>query len=589
MNGSETRKWLRPLIAPLSGTFWEVLTTSFFINIFALAAPIFTMQVYDRVVFHSGMSTLQGLVVGMVVLLLFEFILKSVRSKTMQTVALRIDVDVGRRLFRKIMALPMRTLENRPAPAWQQLFRDVDTVRNTLSGSSAMLVVDLPFAFLFLGLVFIIAPPLGWVLLLAMIFFSILAWRAAQSVSSASEEEKKAIQGRDALVGEAIIGRSTVKALALDHAVQPMWEQRTAAAIEESIQRGNRTDRFVNMGAGFSTFITVAMTTVGAIAVMNQELTIGALIAANMLSGKLLGPMNQLVSQWRNFSSFRQSVERLGQIFSSEEDIQRSAISLSRPKGQITLEKVTYAYGDPTYPAVNDVSLTLSPGGMTAILGRNGSGKTTLVKLILGLYRPTNGRVLLDMADISQFTRRELATWVGYVPQETILFNGSIRENIAFGSPHANDEDIIRSATQAGVHTMILDLPEGYGTSVGEAGMRMSGGMRQRIAIARALVGDPAVLLLDEPSGSLDRQAEEDLKNTLNELAATRTIVAVTHSPVFLSACRDVVVLDKGKLAANGPAKDILPRLMGTPVPAPASAPAPAPAPAPVAAPSAAP
>lgn len=335
MENSLLRDWLKPLIKPLKRTFKEVLATSLFINLMALAAPVFVLQVYDRVVFHAGISTLHGLVIGMIIIVSFEFILKQTRSKTMQIVALRLDVEIGRRLFSKIMAVPMRTLETRPAAGWQTLFRDVDVVRNTLSGASAILVADLPFAILFLGLVFIIAPPVAWVLVVALVLFMVLAWRAATSVSDATEEEKKAIQSRDSLVAETIMGRSTVKALALDHAVQPLWEERTAAAIDESIQRGQRTDRFVNMGASFTMMTTVSMTTVGAVAIINQELTMGALIASNMLSGRLLGPMNQLVSQWKNFSNFKQSVERLGLLFANEEDNLTSAIEMKDRKSVV--------------------------------------------------------------------------------------------------------------------------------------------------------------------------------------------------------------------------------------------------------------
>ena len=229
----------------------------------------------DRVVFHAGMTTLQGLVIGMVIVIAFDFVLRQTRSKVMQSVALRLDVAVGRQLFEKIMALPLRSLESRPASYWQLLFRDVEAVRNTLSGASAILCADLPFAILFLTVVFLIAWPVAWVLVIVFVIFLVLAWRSGQVVSAAAEEEKTKIISRDGLISEMIMGRSTVKALAMTDHLRPLWEDRQAEAIAQSLVRGTKTDSFVNAGHGLTMFTTVAMTTVGAVAIMNQELTIG--------------------------------------------------------------------------------------------------------------------------------------------------------------------------------------------------------------------------------------------------------------------------------------------------------------------------
>ncbi|KJS34765.1 MAG: ABC transporter ATPase [Rhodospirillaceae bacterium BRH_c57] len=550
--------WLRPVLQPLKPLFREVLAISLFVNIMALAAPVFVLQVYDRVVFHAGLSTLEGLVIGMVLVLIFDFILRQTRSKAMQSVSLRIDVQVGRKLFDKVMALPLRTLEARPASYWQMLFRDLDTVRNTLAGSTAILVSDLPFVVLFLGLVFIIAQPIAWVLLLALVLFLILAVLSGRSVAAAAGRERKTQQGRDALLAETIMARTTIKALALEDHLRPLWEDRQAATIERSMERGTQADRFVNLGQMMTVGTTVAMTAVGAIAIINQDMTMGGLIAANMLSGRLLGPLNQLVGGWRTFAGFRQSIARLDGLFALGEDRTESKIALARPEGRLRAESLTFRYRTDAAPVIDGISLDILPGGVTAIMGANGSGKSTLLKLLLGLYRPSEGRVLIDGADVAQFTRRELATWMGYVPQESVLFDGTIRDNLAQGMPGATDDDVLRAATLAGVHSFVVDLPDGYATPVGEAGAIMSGGMRQRIAIARALIGDPPVLLMDEPSGSLDRHAEQQLRDTLAALAKDRTIVIVSHSPVLLQGCRTILVLDRGRIAVGGPAADVL-------------------------------
>ena len=563
MSKPSPRAWLREVLQPLKPAFREVLVMALFVNILALAVPVFVLQVYDRVVFHAGLSTLQGLVIGMAAVLVFDYVLRQARARVMQTVALRIDVVVGRRLFDKLMSLPLQVLESRPAAYWQALFRDVDVVRNTVSGASALLIADLPFAVLFLGLTFVIAAPIAWVLLVILPLFLFVAWRSGNTMATANRAERESALARDGLIAEMIAGRTTIKALALDRAMRPYWEERHADNIERAAVRGAKADGYANLGTTLTMLTTVALTTVGAVAIINQQLTIGALIATNMLSGRLLGPFNQLVGTWRTYAGFRQAIERLGHVFNMASERQTGEIELQRPRGEITLEDVAFSYAESAKPVVDTVSVTFPAGGVHALIGRNGSGKSTLLKLAQGLYPPSKGRVLLDGADVAQFTRTELARWIGYVPQECVLFAGTLRDNIGHRKPEATDEEIIAAATTAGVHEFIIDLPDGYASEIGEAGQRLSAGQRQRIAIARALVGDPPVLLLDEPSSNLDRQAEQELRNTLAAIGKDRTVVVVTHSSILLSVCKDLVALDRGRIALAGPADEILPRLWG--------------------------
>jgi ATP-binding cassette subfamily C protein LapB len=352
--------------------------------------------------------------------------------------------------------------------------------------------------------------------------------------------------------------------LALDNAMRPLWEDRHADTIERAVVRGGKTDGFANLGTTLTMLTTVAMTSLGAVAVIHQQMTIGALIAANMLSGRLIAPLNQLVGTWRSYAGFKQSIGRLDALFNSPSDRPASGVILQRPKGEIVLEDVSFAYVKGTKPVIDGVQITFLAGGMHALIGRNGSGKSTLLKLIQGLYQPYEGRALLDGADIHQFGRSEIAGWMAYVPQECVLFSGTLRDNICHRKPDATDEDVIAAATVAGVHAFIIDLPNGYDTDIGEAGNRLSAGQRQRIAIARALIGDPPVLLLDEPSSNLDRQAEIELRNALVRLAKQRTVVIVTHSPILLSVCQDLVALDHGRVALSGPCDEILPKLFGS-------------------------
>ena len=536
---------------------------SLFVNLMALAVPVFVLQIYDRVVFHAGLNTLYGLVIGMAVVLVFDWILRQSRARILQTVAARADVEVGRRLFNKMMALPLPTLESRPAAFWHALFRDVDTVRNTVSGASAVLLCDLPFTILFLGLVFVIAEPIAWVLLVMLPIFVFVAWRSGSVMASASRSEQTTTLDRERLVAELVSGRTTVKALALEGAMRPLWEERHAATIERAVSRGARTDAYTNLATTLTMVTTVALTAVGAIAIINQQLTIGALIATNILASRLLGPLTQLVAQWRTYAACGDAARRLGEVFEMPDELRSSEMQIESLEGDLVVEGASFAYAPDARPAIDGVRHTFKAPGVHALIGRNGSGKTTLLKMLQGLYGPSEGRVLLGGADLSQFTRAQLARWIGYMPQECTLFAGTLRDNIAVRMPDASDEEVIAAATLAGAHTHILDLPDGYGTEVGEAGAKLSAGQRQRVAIARALIGNPSVVLMDEPSSNLDREAEHDLRTTLATLGKDKLVVVVTHSPILLGVCDTLVALDKGRIAIAGPSREILPRVLG--------------------------
>lgn len=552
------RAWLKDLLEPLRPLFKEVLAVSFFINVLAIVVPVFVLQVYDRVIFHAGISTLQGLVIGVAFVIAFDFVLRRARARMLQAVALKIDVEVSTRLVNKLLALPLRTLESRPGSYWHMLFRDADVVRNVFSGATAVLATDLIFAVMFLGIVAIIAWPVFWVLVVIFAMFVALAWHAGRFVDGAAEKEKQKTVSRDALISEIILGRTTVKALALGDRMKDDWERRQEDSIVEGLGRGQQNDMYMYAGQSLTLIATVAMTTIGALAILSQNLTMGGLIAANMLSNRLLGPMNQLVGTWRTYTAFKQATQRLVQVFGEAEDVQVSPIQMERPKGRIVVDDVTFRYVKEAAPALENIKLEIPAGGMTAIMGPNGGGKTTLAKVLMGLYRPDEGTVSIDGADLAQFARRDLARWIGYVPQECVLFAGTIRENIASVKPDATDEEIIQAANAARAHALIASLPKGYGTPVGEGGGQLPGGLRQRIAIARALLCDPPILVMDEPTASLDRAAEEELRASLMAMAKDKTIILVTHSPPMVHACSNVVIIEKGRIRTAGPTQKTL-------------------------------
>ena len=554
--------WLWQTIRPLTARFAELAGISLFVNLLALAVPVFVLQVYDRVVFFAGMSTLQGLVLGVTVAIAFDFVLRQARARILQRAALRIDAALGRRLFSKLSSLPLGALERQSAAQWQTLRRDVEFTRNALGGPPLLLCFDLPFVAIFVAVIAVIAAPVLPVLAIAIPAFLLLGVVSSRSLTRANRRELDSAIARDALLTEMVAGRTTLKALDMGRHLQRDLEGRHAAAIETALRRGTLTDGFTHMGLSLVLLTTVGMTTVGALAILEQQMTIGSLIAANMLAGRITQPLNQLVPSWRIWTSFLQARHRLNHLFAIADERPHTGLSFRRPAGLCTAEALCFRYGLEREPVIDGVAFTLT-SGLYGLVGRSGAGKSTLMKLLQGLYVPESGRVLLDGADLEQFSREDLACWIGYVPQETFLMSGTIRDTIARNDPEVPDEQIMRAAELAGAHEFVVDMAEGYATDIGEGGRRLSGGQRQRLAIARALQQDPPVLFLDEPTANLDRAAEEHLRGILSELAKDHTILIATHSPVLLSACAGVIVLERGRMLKAGPVREVVPELFG--------------------------
>jgi ATP-binding cassette subfamily C protein LapB len=552
--------WLTERLRPLKTHFYEVAALSLFINLLALAVPIFSLQVYDRVVAHQGVSTLVALLMGVLLALTFDFILRQTRSRMLQQVALHIDATLGRAIYDKFASLPLSVLETRSAHSWQQSFQEAQTIRTVLAGPTAVLATDLPFALVFLAVICVIATPVVWVLFLIIGAFLTLTWLSTKLMEVGTKREQKVTQAREQMLYEMMAGRATMKALRIDRALQPQWETQHVAQIMQSYERGGRSDACVAFGQTLAMLTTVSLVSVGALAIIEREMSMGALIATTMLSSKIIGPVNQLLMSWKHISGFRQSLDRLSQFFSLPSERELPTITRERPKGELVLEQVSFSYGDGK-PVVDALNFKIKPGEVIGILGKNGCGKSTLLKLLQGLYPPSEGRILLDGIDLAQFSRKELADWIGYVPQECFLFSGTVKENIAKSWPEADDAAILYAAKLAGAEEFINDLPQGFATDIGEAGGRLSGGQRQRLSIARALIKHPPVLVFDELTNHLDSAAEAAMAATVRSLAPHHTVIVATHSMPMLRACHKLVVMERGKIAVAGPTADVLKHL----------------------------
>ncbi len=553
--------WLHTLLLPLRPAYKQALMLAFLVNLIGLGSAVFTLQVYDRVVAHAGYSSLVALVVGMLIAIGIDHGLRSGRAMLLQRVGARIEVEIARRAAERLQALPTLILETRPPAYWQMIFRDVELVRSTCAGATALLLIDLPFLLLSLLLLALIALPVLPVAILSILAFVVLAWRSGQVTRNAAESEREKLVHRDVMIGEFSAARLMLKSIGAGATVSRRWENGYALWMDESLLRGRESDHYRDVAHAMTTLNTVVLTGFGALAILGNLMSMGALIAANILGGRLVGPLVQLVGHWRSFGQFQAAKKRLDDLFNAPLDRAETAVAMPRPQGVLKLENAGFRYPKCEHDQLQALTVQIGPFGLHAIVGANGSGKTTLLKMLRGLYPAMSGRVLLDGGDLAQFGQADLSRWIGYLPQQVQLISGSVRDNIALADPDATDEMIIRAAKLAGAHDFVTNLPDGYATEVGEGGGRFSGGERKRIAIAQVLLRDPPILLLDEPTADLDSQAEQAFLQHLRQLAVDHTVVVVTHSPPVLLQCNGVLVLERGKLVLGGPAGSVLPKL----------------------------
>ena len=358
------RPWLAQILQTVRPVFARILVVSAFVSLLAVAVPVFVLQVYDRVVMHAGIGTLYGLMIGAGVAIVFDFILRQFRARLLQRAALDIDIRLNRRIVDKLMSLPLRVLEARPVQSWEILFCDSNAVRDTWAGPTALAVADLPFAIVYLGVIYVIAAPVAWVVLLLIPVFVVISWLGARRQSERTRSERDAAMRRDGIVGELVAGRTTIKSLSLDTGFRDRWEAAHADTVEHGLARGRTGDNFVNAGLAVSVISTVVITGVGALAILDQQLTIGALIATNMLASRIILPFHQLVGTWRTAAMCRQAMDRLDAFFALPEERAESAVSFDTPRGEISFDGATFRYDVDSEPVIDNICLTLEAKGL---------------------------------------------------------------------------------------------------------------------------------------------------------------------------------------------------------------------------------
>jgi ATP-binding cassette, subfamily B, bacterial HlyB/CyaB len=532
----------------------EVLIASFFLQLFALVSPLFFQVVIDKVLVHRTLSTLDVLVIGLVGIGVFEAILGGLRTYLFAHSTNRIDVELGARLFRHLMALPIAYFEARRTGDSVARVRELENIRQFLTSSALTLVIDLLFCFVFLGVMFYYAPLLTWIVLGAFPFYIAISAGATPFFRRRLDEKFRRGAENQAFLVESVSGVETLKAMAVEPQIQRRWEEQLAGYVSASfkvVSLGNTASQAVQL---ISKLVTAATLYFGAKAVIEGSLTVGELVAFNMLAGRLTAPVLRLAQMWQDFHQARLSVQRLGDILNTapEPTFNPTRAALPAIRGDIVVEHVTFRYRINWPEVLSDVSFQVPAGQVVGIVGASGSGKSTLAKLIQRLYVPESGRVFVDGVDLAIVDTAWLRRQVGVVLQDNVLFNRSVRDNIALAEPAMPMERIIAAAQLAGAHEFILEMPEAYDTIIGERGSSLSGGQRQRIAIARALVTNPRILIFDEATSALDYQSERIIQANMRHIAEGRTVFIIAHRLSTVRHTDRILTIDRGRIVEDG-------------------------------------
>src|SRR6266545_2163730 len=511
--------WFLPALVRYRKFLGEVLLASFFLQLFALLVPLFTQVVIDKVLVHNGLTTLHVLAVGMLALTVFETVLGGLRAYVLYHTSSRIDVELGARLFRHLLALPLAYFEARRVGDTVARVRELESIRQFLTSSTVTLVVDVLFTGVFLAVMFFYSPLLTLIVL-----------------------------------GVSVNGIHTLKAMAVEPQMQRRWEEQLAGYVRASLRAVNLGNIAGQIGSFLNKLTMVGILWTGAYTVMRGDLTVGELIAFNMLAGRVTSPVLRIVQLWQDFQQAGVSVERLADVLNSPAEPTHRPGQTSLPvlSGHVAFDAVTFRYRPDRPEVLRRISFSVPAGKVVGIVGRSGSGKSTIAKLIQRLYIPENGRVLVDGLDLAQIDPAWLRRQMGVVLQENLLFNRSVRENIALADPALAFETVVHAARLAGAHDFIVTLPEGYDTVVGEHGCSLSGGQRQRIAIARALVADPRVLIFDEATSALDYESERLIQHNLAQICAGRTVFIIAHRLSTVQPADLILVIEEGVIVEQG-------------------------------------
>jgi subfamily B ATP-binding cassette protein HlyB/CyaB len=532
----------------------EVLLASFFLQLFALVSPLFFQVVIDKVLVHRSIGTLDVLVIGLLGIALFETVLGILRTYLFSHATNRIDVELGARLFQHLLALPTAYFQARRVGDSVARVRELENIRTFLTSSALTLVIDLFFTFVFLAVMFLYSPLLTGIVLAGFPFYIGISAGATPLFRRLLDEKFRRGAENQAFLVESVTGVETLKAMAVEPQMQRRWEEQLAGYVAASfkvLRLGNTASNSVQF---VNKVVMAGILYFGAELVIAGSLTVGELVAFNILAGRVSQPVLRLAQIWQDFHQARLSVARLGDILNTppEPKFNPARAALPAIRGDVVFDHVMFRYRIDGQAVLHDVCFSVSAGQVIGIVGPSGSGKSTVAKLIQRLYIPEGGRVLVDGVDLAMVDTSWLRRQIGAVLQENVLFNQSIRDNIALPDPAMPIERVVDAAKLAGAHDFILELPEGYDTIVGERGASLSGGQRQRIAIARALVTNPRILIFDEATSALDYESERVIQDNMQRIAQGRTVFIIAHRLSAVRRSDRIITIDHGRLVEDG-------------------------------------
>ncbi|PCK07314.1 MAG: type I secretion system permease/ATPase [Alteromonadaceae bacterium] len=529
----------------------DALIAAFFINLFAIASPLFVMNVYDRVVPNHATDTLWVLTAGMLVVMVFDFILKSLRAQLLDTAAKKSDVLLSARLFEKVLRINMA---GRPKSvgAFARNIQEFDSIREFITSATMAAFVDVPFATMFILVITLIAGPLAIVPVGSIVVMMAYSYWVKGRIRAQVEKSSRFSAEKNAHLIEALSGIEALKLSNAESQFQKKWEE-----VVGNMAKGNmhirRLSTSVSNVTGFiQQLSTVLLLVIGVYLIMEGNISMGALIAAVMLTGRAMGPFSHIAILATRYNQTESALKGLDEVMALPEESLDQYLHRPELAGQISFRQVSFAYPSSKYKVLRDISFDIKPKEKVAIIGRIGAGKTTIEKLLVGFYDTTEGAIRLDGIDINQISPVDIRQQVGCVPQDITLFYGSIRDNITLGAPHVDEERILRAARLAGVNAFTDIDPDGLDRQVGERGAFLSGGQRQAIVLARALLFNPRILVLDEPTSNMDNQSEHQIKKSLSEICGDKTLLLITHKLSMLSIVDRVIVLDAGQVVADG-------------------------------------
>jgi ATP-binding cassette, subfamily C, bacterial LapB len=554
-----TGHWFWGALLEQRFVYRDVLWAALLINLFALAFPIFSMNVYDRVVPNNAVETLWALAIGVLLVLCADLFMRSLRSHFVDEASARIDVQISATLMERVLGMK---LEHRPdsVGSFAANLRGFEQVRDFIASSTVTALIDLPFALLFVLVMAWISPWLAVPVLAAFVLITLVGYVLQHRLHELSETTYKASALRNATLIESLTGIETIKSQAAEGVIQARWERANDFLARINVRMRALSSKAMYGTAWLTQLVTVAIIVVGVYLISQRDLTMGALIAASMLSSRALAPAGQIVGLMMQYQGARTALESLNKVMDQpvERPVGDNFIHRRELRGDIEFRNVKFSYPNRLDAALDGVSFKIAAGERVALIGRVGSGKSTIERLILGLYQAADGAVLLDGIDLRQLDPADVRRNIGYVSQDVTLFYGTLRENITFGLPYADDSAVVAAAEIAGMSDFVNRHPRGFDMPVGERGESLSGGQRQGIGLARAVLHNAPILLLDEPTSAMDFSTESLITQRITSFAHHKTVVLVTHRVSLLSMVTRVIVIDGGRVVADGPRDRIM-------------------------------